>query len=121
LQAAIEGGLEPSGDEDSEMEQEEFEEAFDQWVEDSSEQPQRLRWGGSTVGRRQVYRDREVGHDRLFRDYFADTPTYGSVKFRRKFCTRRELFLSTVECVCAFDQWFVQRPDAVGRMDLSSL
>jgi hypothetical protein len=121
LQAAIEGGLEPSGDEDSEMEQEEFEGAFDQWVEDSSEQPRRLRWGGSTVGQRQVYRDREVGHDHLFRDYFVDTPTYGSVKFRRRFRMRRELFLSIVERVCAFDQWFVQRPDATGRMGLSSL
>jgi hypothetical protein len=34
---------------------------------------------------------------------------------------RRELFLSIVERVCAFDQWFVQRPDAAGRMGLSSL
>jgi hypothetical protein len=34
---------------------------------------------------------------------------------------RRELFLSIVDHVCAYDQWFVQRPDAAGRMGLSSL
>jgi hypothetical protein len=34
---------------------------------------------------------------------------------------RRELFLSIVDRVCAYDQWFVQRPDAAGRMGLSSL
>jgi hypothetical protein len=34
---------------------------------------------------------------------------------------RRELFLSIVDRVCAYDQWFVQRPDATGRMGLSSL
>jgi hypothetical protein len=34
---------------------------------------------------------------------------------------RRELFMSIVDRVCAFDPWFVQRPDALGRMGLSSL
>jgi hypothetical protein len=31
------------------------------------------------------------------------------------------LFLSIVDRVCAYDQWFVQRPGTAGRMGLSSL
>jgi hypothetical protein len=73
------------------------------------------------LGGNMFHRDREVGHNRLFRDYFSDNPTYDSVKFHRRFRMRRELFLSIVDHVCAYDQWFVQRPDAVGRMGLSSL
>jgi hypothetical protein len=121
LEAAIDCGLQDSGDDDLELEQEAFMDAFEQWVGDSSAQPRRPRWGGSTVGRRHVHRNREVGHDRLFRDYFSDNPTYDFVKFRRRFHMRRELFLSIVDRVCAYDQWFVQRPDAVGWMGLSSL
>jgi len=34
---------------------------------------------------------------------------------------RRELFLHIVQEVCAFDPWFVQKRDAVGRLGLSSL
>ena len=45
----------------------------------------------------------------LFRDYFANHPTYEAVKFRRRFKMKRELFLSIVDYVCAYDSWFVQR------------
>jgi hypothetical protein len=65
LEAAIDCGLQDSGDDDSELEQEAFMDAFEQWVGDSSVQPQRPRWGGSRVGWRHVHRDREVGHDCL--------------------------------------------------------
>jgi hypothetical protein len=121
LEAAIERGLPDSRDDDSEVEQEAFLDAFDEWVGDSDAGPRRPRWGGSRVGRQYVHRDREVGHDCLFHDYFSDDPTYDFVKFRRRFRMRRELFLSIVDRVCAYDQWFVQRPDAAGRMGLSSL
>jgi hypothetical protein len=121
LQAAIACGLEELEDDDFELEEEAFLDAFELWVEDSEEQPQRPWWGGSTPGWRHVHRDCEVGHDRLFRDYFSDNPTYDSAKFCRRFRMRRELFMSIVDRVCAFDPWFVQRPDALGRMGLSSL
>jgi hypothetical protein len=90
-------------------------------VEDSNEPPPRPRWGGSRVGRQYIHCNREVSHDHLFRNYFSDDPTYDSVKFHMRLRMRRELFLSIVDRVCAYDQWFVQRPDAAGRMGLSSL
>ena len=62
-----------------------------------------------------------MGHDRLFRDYFLDDPTYDSVKFRRRFRMKCELFLFIVDHVYAYDQWFVQQPDATVKMGLSSL
>jgi hypothetical protein len=37
LEAVIECGLQDSGDDDSELEEEAFMDAFEQWVEDSSE------------------------------------------------------------------------------------
>ena len=34
---------------------------------------------------------------------------------------KRGLFLCLVEAICAFDLWFIQKQDALGRLDLSSL
>jgi hypothetical protein len=33
----------------------------------------------------------------------------------------RDIFLHLVDVVCAFDPWFVQRRDALGKLDVSSL
>ncbi len=54
------------------------------------------KFGGSRMGRRYIYRERERAHERLFEDYFSENPTYDSVKFRRRFRMRRELFLLIV-------------------------
>ena len=40
--------------------------------------------GGSVMGHKVVYRDREGGHERMFQDYLADNPTYGPELFRRR-------------------------------------
>jgi hypothetical protein len=40
--------------------------------------------GGSVVGRKFIYRDREGGHNRMFQDYLAVNPTYGPQIFRRR-------------------------------------
>lgn len=53
------------------------------------------------------HHDRQVGHEHLFCDYLSDNPTYNSVKFCRRFHMRSELFLSIIDRVCAYDQWFV--------------
>jgi hypothetical protein len=77
--------------------------------------------GGSTVGRKFVFRDRETYHTNLYNDYFSETPTYGPMKFRRRFRMRRELFLRIVDSVVKFDPWFEQKIDGLGRLGLSSL
>jgi hypothetical protein len=77
--------------------------------------------GGSVEGRKFVHWDQEVGHNRLFNDYFLDTPTYNHLMFRRKYRMRRHLFLRPIDTVCVFDPWFIQRRDALDRLGLSSL
>ena len=41
--------------------------------------------GGSIPGHKVIYRDREAGHDRMFKDYLAKNPTYPPEIFRRRF------------------------------------
>ena len=76
---------------------------------------------GSRMGRAFVHRDRELWHEHLVRDYFAPTPVFDHVKFRRRFRMRRELFMRIADSVTAFDSYFVQKRDGLGRLGLSSL
>ena len=77
--------------------------------------------GGSTFGRKVIARDLQMGADRLFRDYFAETPVYDDRLFRRRFRMRRTLFFRIVDRVCAEDSWFQQKFDALNRPGLSTL
>jgi hypothetical protein len=43
------------------------------------------RHGGSVLGHKVIYRDREGGHQMMFQDYLADDPTYGPNLFCRRF------------------------------------
>ena len=40
--------------------------------------------GGSMLGHRVIYRDREGGHNRRFQDYLVVNPTYTPQIFRRR-------------------------------------
>ena len=46
-----------------------------------SEEENTTKHRGSTLGRCFVYRDREDGAERLFRDYFADDPVFDDATF----------------------------------------
>ena len=72
---------------------------------------------------RRKYRDRkcEIGEERLMDDYFVDNPTYDANIFRHRFRMRKSVFLRIVEQVTAGDGYFLQRPDATGRLGLSPL
>ncbi|XP_042386814.1 uncharacterized protein LOC121978550 [Zingiber officinale] len=76
---------------------------------------------GRTHTRTYLDREREVGHYRLFNDYFSDQPVYTDEMFRRRFQMRRELFLGIVEKLQNHSEYFPWRIDAMGRMDLSPL
>ena len=82
---------------------------------------QRPKTGGSVPGREYVWRDREVCHNLLLKDYFCDNPTYGPRKFRRRYRMRKELFTIIHDAVVSFDPWFTQRMDCTKRLGLSSL
>jgi hypothetical protein len=77
--------------------------------------------GGSQRGKApNINRDRGEMDERMFRDYFSATPTFGLVHFRRRYHMRRSLFLTIMERVCTRDSYFLQKPDALGVLGLSS-
>src|SRR5262249_16986531 len=64
---------------------------------------------------------RAEGHERLYRDYFADNPVYTDYHFRRRFRMHRPLFLRILNAIEAYDLFFVQRRNSAGNLGLSSL
>jgi hypothetical protein len=118
LEGALKKGLEDS---DEEFEENLMQELFQLLLDETSSSSKTSKIGGSTLGRRYVHRDREACDERLYHDYFTEDCTFDALKFRRYFRMRRDLFLHIVEKVCAFDPWFIQKCDGVGRLGLSSL
>ena len=49
---------------------------------------------GSILGHAVIQCDRVQDNDRLYRDYFADTPTFGPRLFRRRFRMNHQLFFA---------------------------
>ncbi|XP_020272698.1 uncharacterized protein LOC109847874 [Asparagus officinalis] len=68
-----------------------------------------------------LHQYRLEGHNRLFQDYFADTPIYPLHYFRRIFKMSRLLFLRIHDAVVEHDKYFVQKRNGVGQLGLSSL
>lgn len=69
--------------------------------------------------RRTTDRGRAEGQKTLIQDYFDPSPetrTFFDDQFRRRFRMRRELFLRIVEGVRNHDSYFVQKPDATGKL-----
>ncbi|XP_062119253.1 uncharacterized protein LOC133833004 [Humulus lupulus] len=82
---------------------------------------------GSTSHRRSIPRRAFIqrnsleGHQRLFQDYFSESPTYPPNLFRRRFRMQHHLFLRIQAKVEAYEPYFVQRRDAAKRLGHSSL
>ncbi|XP_010450590.1 PREDICTED: uncharacterized protein LOC104770160 [Camelina sativa] len=68
-----------------------------------------------------IERNREEGHNRLWNDYFSESPTYPPHVFRRRFRMNKPLFLRIVDRLTAEDPYFRQRRDATGRLGLSPI
>jgi hypothetical protein len=85
------------------------------------QQRQPKKRGGSTVGRREIHRNRLQGHQQLYNDYFSAEPTYPEETFCCRFRMQRGLFLKIVEDVKNANQYFVQKRDAAGRLGFSPL
>ncbi|KAL9676696.1 hypothetical protein QQ045_004913 [Rhodiola kirilowii] len=62
--------------------------------------------GSSITNRQVICRDREAGHERLHRDYFAENPVYPLETFRRRFRMGRHVFLRIVDALSNFDPYF---------------
>ncbi|XP_052172115.1 uncharacterized protein LOC127788034 [Diospyros lotus] len=76
--------------------------------------------GGSVLNHRVINLNKAEGHERLYRDYYADSPTCPSQLFHRRFRMHRSLFLRIQAAIETHDQYFVQRFDVVEVLGLSS-
>jgi hypothetical protein len=76
---------------------------------------------GSVQRRRFIQRNSLEGHQRLFLDYFAESPVYSPTKFRRRFRMQRSLFNRIQTAIEAHEPYFVQRRDAAKKLRHSSL
>ncbi|XP_042025937.1 uncharacterized protein LOC121772898 [Salvia splendens] len=65
-----------------------------------------------------VCREHGLAYQRLFEDYFADEPRWGSSVFHRRFRMRQKLFLRIVQAMEACDEYFQQRQDAAHRRSI---
>jgi hypothetical protein len=73
------------------------------------------------AGRRpNIDRLAQEGAERLVADYFSDIPTYSDEQFRRRFRMNRDLFVRIARDVEAANIYFVQRPDATGKLGLTA-
>ncbi|XP_048605321.1 uncharacterized protein LOC125582910 [Brassica napus] len=68
-----------------------------------------------------VERNREDGHNRLWKDYFCDDPTFPAHLFRRRFRMNKEVFMRIVDRLSENIPFFQQIRDAIGRLVLSPL
>ncbi|KAL4556191.1 hypothetical protein LXL04_038834 [Taraxacum kok-saghyz] len=71
---------------------------------------------GPRLQRRYIDRGRADAEQCLFRDYFAENPTYPEYKFRRRFRMRKSLFLKIVGDMEASHDYFKQRRSASGML-----
>ncbi|XP_058726961.1 uncharacterized protein LOC131598366 [Vicia villosa] len=71
--------------------------------------------------RRNIERNREEGHERLFNDYFLETLVYTDEKFHRRYQMYKHVFLRIVEALGQHNEYFQLKTDATGRSGLSPL
>ena len=75
----------------------------------------------ATRCRETINRERDEGHDRLYKDYFAEASTYNERKFRGRFRMTRPLFLHIVDALETRFPYLQQCSDGCGRMGLSPI
>ena len=90
-------------------------------LEGSKRNKRKKKFRGSLPGRHNVPRDILGGHQRIYLDYFADQCVYNEKHFRRRFRMYKSLFLRIVAAIEAHDDYFRQKPDAVGSLGASAL
>jgi len=109
---------------------ESFDQYFDQYFDDYFDQTlENLanNYGDQEIERKRrkkrvyIERNREEGDQRLWNDYFSDTPTYPENFFRRRFRMNKPLFMRIVDRLSNDVEFFRQKKDALGRSSLSPL
>jgi hypothetical protein len=91
-------------------------------LEEDTEDKPATKHGGSIKGRSaNLNRGFEMGYQRLFDDYFSESPVYPDYIFRHRFRMHKPLLLRIVEDVASYDGYFKHKPDALGRFGLRPL
>nr|XP_023911805.1 uncharacterized protein LOC112023430 [Quercus suber] len=67
-----------------------------------------------------IRRNHLAGHERLYLNYFADSPVYPKKVFRRRFWVSYSLFLNIISKVEVHDPYFVQKRNGGKKLKLSS-
>ena len=98
-----------------------FDQHFDQAFEDFTIQANQEERRKKRKKRAYIERHREEGHNRLWNDYFSQTPTYPPLLFRRRFRMNKPLFLHIVDRISNEVQYFRKKKDGLGRISLSPL
>lgn len=79
------------------------------------------RFGGSLPGKRpNIDRKAEEGAQRLYDDYFSESPVYTDEQFERRFRMSRRLFLRIAKAL-EQNEYFLQKPDATGKLGLTNI
>ncbi|XP_033145153.1 uncharacterized protein LOC103868371 isoform X3 [Brassica rapa] len=98
-----------------------FDQHFDQAFEDFTIQANQEERRKKRKKRVYIERHREEGHNRLWNDYFSQTPTYPPNLFRRRFRMNKPLFMHIVDRLSNEVQYFRETKDGLGRNSLSPL
>lgn len=61
------------------------------------------------------------GFQKLFKDYLSENQVYPNHIFHQRFWMRQSLFLWIIDAVEAYNNYFVQKPNATGKLGISSL
>ena len=109
-----------------EVDDESFDQCFDQYFDQTLENLCMQHVDQEEARKRRkkriyIERNREAGHQRLWNDYFSETPTYPPNFFRRRFRMNKPLFMRIVDRLSNEVEYFRQREDGLGRLGLSSL
>lgn len=76
---------------------------------------------GSVSGRAFIRRDRAAANERIHSDYFSEDPLFGGKNFRQRFRMAKPLFERILAQLQQYDDYFVQKSDAVGTAGLSGI
>eukprot|EP00267_Zea_mays_P040381 XP_008680097.1 uncharacterized protein LOC103655065 [Zea mays] len=79
------------------------------------------RRGGFVLGHRVINRNRQMGHIRLYNDYFTDQSVYSNELFRRRFRMMKRLFLRILQKIKVYDEYFEHKINVAGVVGCSSL
>lgn len=89
-------------------------------LEAEAEKLKRPRPGGSKRGRKIIRRDFVAAYEKLWNDYFAETPVYSDIYFRRRYRVSKEIF-GKIYKACQQHPFFAWKANAALKMGIHPL